>query len=78
MFARLFAACVLALGLAATTARAADLSDAVIAHIAYTAGEIDIAAAKVALEKSKDTEVRAFAQNMVDDHTAVNQQAWRF
>jgi putative membrane protein len=75
MFARVFAASMLAFVLAVATARAADINDAMIAHIAYTAGEIDIAAAKVALEKSKNTEVRAFAQNMVDDHTAVNEQA---
>ena len=46
-----------------------------IAHIAYTAGEIDIKAAKQALAKSRNKEVRAFAQQMVRDHTAVNKQA---
>jgi putative membrane protein len=50
-------------------------TDPQIAHIAYTAGEIDIAAAKQALEKSKNAKVRAFAEEMVRDHTAVNQQA---
>jgi putative membrane protein len=50
-------------------------SDPQIAHIAYTAGELDIAAAKQALAKSKNQEVRAFAQGMVRDHTAVNKQA---
>ncbi len=58
------------------TAQAADKpSDAQIAHIAYTAGDIDVKAAKVALEKSKDESVRAFANNMVTDHTAVNDKA---
>jgi putative membrane protein len=58
------------------TAQAADKpSDAQIAHIAYTAGALDIAAAKVALEKSKNADVRAFADNMVKDHTAVNDKA---
>jgi putative membrane protein len=51
------------------------LNDAQIAHIAYTAGEIDIAAAKQALEKSHTQEVRAFADQMVADHTAVNDKA---
>ena len=43
--------------------------------IAYTAGQIDIKAAKLALEKSKNKEVRDFAENMVRDHAAVNDQA---
>jgi putative membrane protein len=56
-------------------AAAADLTDPQIAHIAYTAGVIDINAANLALKKSKNAEVRAFAENMVADHTAVNDQA---
>lgn len=54
---------------------AADLNDTQIAHIAYTAGQIDIAAADLALEKSSNEDVRRFAENMVSDHTAVNEQA---
>ena len=50
-------------------------SDPQIAHIAYTAGDLDIKAAQQALEKSKDTNVRAFADEMVRDHTAVNDKA---
>lgn len=50
-------------------------SDAQIAHIAYTAGQLDIKAAHQALDKSENKEVRAFAENMVKDHTAVNDQA---
>jgi putative membrane protein len=45
------------------------------AQIAYTADPIDIKAAKLALQKSKNKEVRDFAENMVRDHTAVNDQA---
>ncbi len=75
MLVRLLKACVVALFVAIPAAHAATLNDAQIAHIAYTAGEIDIAAAKLALQKSKNADVRAFAQNMVDDHTAVNQKA---
>lgn len=59
----------------AAVAQTAKLNDAQIAHVAYTAGEIDIAAAKQALAKSKDKQVRDFANEMVRDHTAVNQKA---
>ncbi len=51
------------------------LTDPQIAHIAYTAGQIDIEAAKQALAKSKNKDVRAFANDMVRDNTAVNKQA---
>jgi putative membrane protein len=50
-------------------------SDAQIAHIAYTGGSIDIKNAKLALTKSKNADVRAFANDMVRDHTAVNDKA---
>jgi putative membrane protein len=50
-------------------------TDPQIAHIAYTAGQLDIEAAKQALEKSKNKDARAFAEDMVRDHTAVNKQA---
>lgn len=46
---------------------AAKPTDPQIAHIAYTAGEIDIAAAKQALKKTKNREIKAFAQDMVRD-----------
>jgi putative membrane protein len=59
----------------AAVAEDAKPNDAQIAHIAYTAGQIDIKAAKLALQKSKNKEVRDFAENMVRDHTAVNDQA---
>jgi putative membrane protein len=63
-------------GLAQAPALAADkLTDPQIAHIAYTAGVIDIDAAKLALKTSKNKEVIDFANNMVADHTAVNDQA---
>ena len=50
-------------------------TDPQIAHIAYTAGAIDIEAAKQALKISKDANVRAFADDMVRDHQAVNDKA---
>jgi putative membrane protein len=56
-------------------AQAAKPSDPQIAHIAYTAGLLDIQAAQLALKASQNKEVRDFAQNMVTDHTAVNDKA---
>jgi len=50
-------------------------TDPQIAHIAYTAGVIDIDTAKLALSKSKNKVVVGFAQSMVNDHQAVNDQA---
>jgi putative membrane protein len=50
-------------------------TDPQIAHIAYTADLIDIEAGKLALEKSQNKDVRAFAQQMVGDHAMVNDQA---
>ena len=50
-------------------------TDPQIAHIAYTAGVLDVAAAKQALQKSKNAQVRDFAEEMIRDHTAVNDEA---
>lgn len=50
-------------------------TDPQIAHIAYTAGNIDIAAGKQALAKSHNKAIRSFAHEMVRDHTAVNNKA---
>jgi putative membrane protein len=70
-----FTALALSAVAATAVAQAAKPTDPQIAHIAYTAGEIDIAAGKQALAKSQNKAVRDFAQEMVRDHTAVNQQA---
>ena len=56
-------------------AKGASINDAQIAHIAYTAGQLDIEAARQALQRSHDGRVRAFAQTMVRDHQAVNEKA---
>ena len=74
---KLIAAAMLAGGLGCTPAAAQDAkpNDAQIAHIAYTAGQIDIDAAQLALKKSKNKEVRSFAQEMLRDHKAVNEKA---
>ncbi len=64
-----------ALALAGAAWAADAPTDPQIAHIAYTAGNIDIAAAKQALAKTHDAKVKDFADEMVRDHTAVNDQA---
>ena len=77
MFIRPFAALAMLGVLAAPTfADAADKpTDPEIAHIAYTAGVIDIEAAKLAVSKSKTKAVVDFAKDMLRDHEAVNKQA---
>jgi putative membrane protein len=72
-----FAAPVAALLLLAGVAQAqsAKPNDAQIAHIAYTAGLADIANAEQAMKKSKSNGVKDFAQDMLRDHKAVNDQA---
>jgi putative membrane protein len=57
------------------SAQGSKLTDPQIAHVAYTAGQLDIQAAQQALQKSNNKEVIAFAQNMERDHKAVNDQA---
>jgi putative membrane protein len=59
----------------AANPQAAKPNDAQIAHVAYTAGQIDIKAAQLALDKSKNKDVRAFAEDMARDHKAVNDKA---
>jgi putative membrane protein len=63
------------LGLAVPAAAADAPTDPQIAHIAYTAGVIDVAAGKQALARSHNKAVRSFAQEMVRDHSAVNDKA---
>ena len=60
---------------ASAAEQAAKPTDPQIAHIVYTANLLDIEAAKQALQKSKNDGVRTFAQQMVGDHTTVNNQA---
>jgi putative membrane protein len=50
-------------------------TDPQIAHVAVTAGEIDIKAAQMALKNSKNKDIRDFAAAMVRDHKKVNEQA---
>lgn len=53
----------------------ADLNDLEIAHVAYTADNIDIRYAHLAMAISKNPHVLEFADAMINDHTAVNTQA---
>lgn len=59
-----------------TISHAADgPTDMQIAHIAYTAGNIDIRYAHMAMAKSTNPEILEFARLMLQDHAAVNTQA---
>ena len=62
-------------GAIAAQQKAPKLNDAQIAHIAVTANSIDVEAGQLARERGKDERVRAFANRMITDHTAVNEQA---
>ena len=50
-------------------------TDPQIAHIAYTAGTLDIEGARQAQQMSKNKDVRAFAEQMIKDHEEVNKLA---
>jgi putative membrane protein len=63
------------LALCGLPAQAAAPNDAQIAQIVVTANQVDIDAGKLAKSKSKNKEVKAFAQQMITDHSGVNKQA---
>ena len=56
-------------------APAQGVNDAQIASIVVTANQVDIDAGKLAASRSTSAEVKAFAQLMITDHTAVNKSA---
>jgi len=60
---------------AQTSPAGSPLNDAQIAMIAVVADTVDIDAGKLAAEKTSNKEVKAFAETMVRDHTAVNAKA---
>lgn len=72
---------ILAAGLAVSVANTAyaddpaDLNDLEIAHVAYVADNIDIRYAHLALAISSNPAIQTFAETMIRDHTAVNEQA---
>ncbi len=75
-FRPLAAVAALCLFAAVPFAQAADKpTDPQIAHIAYTAGALDVDMAKLAISKSQNKDVVGFANDMVRDHEAVNVQA---
>ncbi|WP_298835898.1 DUF4142 domain-containing protein [uncultured Roseobacter sp.] len=53
----------------------AEMSDLEFAHIAYTADNIDIRYAHLALVLSDNPDIHEFANTMIRDHTAVNEAA---
>lgn len=63
------------LGIAPMAMAADQPTDAQIAHIAVTAGTLDIENAKLALTNTSTQAVLDFANQMIKDHSAVNDQA---
>lgn len=64
-----------ALSLPGAIVFAQGVNDAQIASIVVTANQVDIDAGKLAASRAASPEVKAFAQLMVTDHTAVNKSA---
>ncbi len=78
MLKRTLIAALAAVTLTHTAAQAespAELNDLEIAHVAYTADNIDIRYAHLALAISKDPKIHDFANTMIRDHTVVNELA---
>jgi len=63
------------LGASAAIAQKPAVSDAQIAQIVVTANSIDIANGQIAIKQSKTASVDEFANLMIKDHTAVNNNA---
>ena len=70
-----FAAGVLVLATSLASAQTAAPNDAQIAAIVVAANQVDIDAGKLADSKSANKEVKAFAKQMVSDHSGVNKAA---
>ena len=62
-------------GVQASAQDVANMSDLEYAHIAYTADNIDIRYAYLALALSTNPDIHEFANTMIRDHTAVNEAA---
>ena len=71
----LFVAAMSSVGTEVTAQNPTGLTDAQIAHIAYTAGQIDIDYANLALSKSSNAFVRAYANATLNEYTATNKAA---
>jgi putative membrane protein len=72
---RTLTASLISLVAAASFAQSGGPNDAQIAGIVVAANTVDIDAGKLAQSKSKNKEVKEFAQRMVTDHSGVNKQA---
>ena len=60
---------------AQTAPAGAPPNDAQIAQIVLTADSVDVDYGNLAVKKTKNAEVKAFAETMIRDHTAVNAKA---
>src|SRR4029078_13344121 len=60
---------------AQTAPAAAPPNDAQIAQIVLTADSVDVDYGNLAVKKKKNAGVKAFAETMIRDHTAVNARA---
>ena len=60
---------------AQTEPAAAPPNDAQIAQIVLTADSVDVDYGNLAVKKTKNAQVKAFAETMIRDHTSVNNQA---
>ena len=68
-------AALLACAAVASHAQGAGPTDPQIAAIVVTANQVDIDAGRLALSGTRSKDVKAFAQQMVTDHSAVNKAA---
>ncbi len=59
----------------ATPAPATTMTDGNIAAIVVAANDVDVKAGELAKSTSKNSKVKAFAEQMITDHTSVNKQA---
>ncbi|MEP2978209.1 MAG: DUF4142 domain-containing protein [Lentilitoribacter sp.] len=59
----------------ASAQEVSDLTDVEMAHVAYTADNIDIRYAHLALAISTNPDIHEFANTMIRDHIAVNEAA---
>jgi len=75
MIKQLSTAIVLSAAVAGNALAEDSMNNLEIAHTAYTAGQIDIRYAHLALAVSESQPIRQFAQTMIRDHTAVNEAA---
>ncbi len=75
MFRKLSLAAMALAAFTTTASAGGAMNDLEIAHTAYTAGNLDIRYAHLALAISENDKIRDFAKTMIRDHAAVNDQA---